>query len=207
MERYLATLSLGPVQGMIAAARRTRDLWAGSWLLSEASRAAAHIIHQAQPGSLIFPAPADPDRELAPQDRPGDGANISNIIRAELAMDEAGVRQLCERAKQAARDSLVQRGEEARAGLPELRDDPWQAQIDDILEGFAAWARIEAGDYAGAGRRLGATLAARNSHSAPNFTTNPYFIAANRSTLSPTTLAARTNHNSIHQKVLDKIAA
>ncbi|MBU1653249.1 MAG: hypothetical protein KJ558_00100, partial [Gammaproteobacteria bacterium] len=53
----------------------------------------------------------------------------------------------------------------------------------------------------------GATAAASASHSAPNFTTNPYFIAANRSTLSPTTLAARTNHNSIHQKVLDKIAA
>ena len=34
MERFLVTLSLGPVQSLIGAARRTRDLWCGSWLLS-----------------------------------------------------------------------------------------------------------------------------------------------------------------------------
>jgi CRISPR-associated protein Cmr2 len=44
--RYLFTMSLGPVQGFIAAARRTRDLWAGSWLLSEVAKAAANCLHQ-----------------------------------------------------------------------------------------------------------------------------------------------------------------
>ena len=64
MERFLVTLSLGPVQSLIGAARRTRDLWCGSWLLSEAARAAARILHQRQPGCLIFPCPEDPDTDL-----------------------------------------------------------------------------------------------------------------------------------------------
>ena len=81
MPRYLVTLSLGPVQSLIEAARRTRDLWCGSWLLSEAARAAARVMHQAQPGCLIFPSPDNPDQELLPQREPGDSANIANILR------------------------------------------------------------------------------------------------------------------------------
>ncbi|HTQ79571.1 MAG TPA: type III-B CRISPR-associated protein Cas10/Cmr2, partial [Thermoanaerobaculia bacterium] len=34
-------ITLGPVQDFIAAARRCRDLWFGSWLLSELSKATA----------------------------------------------------------------------------------------------------------------------------------------------------------------------
>lgn len=41
MPRYLLALSIGPVQEFIAAARRSRDLWFGSYLLSEVSKAAA----------------------------------------------------------------------------------------------------------------------------------------------------------------------
>jgi CRISPR-associated protein Cmr2 len=162
--RYLITLSLGPVQSLIAAARRTRDLWTGSWLLSEVSRAAARAIHTAKPGSLIFPAPENPDRDLQPQAQPGDEANIANIIRAEIsAVDDAEVRAICHKATQAARTHLILKGEEAIKALHGLRDDQWQAQIDDILEHFAAWVRIEGVDYKGASERLAATLAARKA--------------------------------------------
>jgi len=41
MSKYLLACSIGPIQGFIAAARRTRDFWFGSFLLSEISRAAA----------------------------------------------------------------------------------------------------------------------------------------------------------------------
>jgi CRISPR-associated protein Cmr2 len=41
MTDYLLALSIGPVQNFIAAARRTRDLWFGSHVLSEISKAAA----------------------------------------------------------------------------------------------------------------------------------------------------------------------
>jgi len=66
----LLLISIGPVQEFIAAARRTRDLWFGSWLLSELAKAAAKALaddcgHE----RLIFPAPAmlaalAPDSEL-----------------------------------------------------------------------------------------------------------------------------------------------
>lgn len=163
MARYLITLSLGPVQSLIGAARRTRDLWSGSWLLSEVSRAAARVLHQAQPGCLIFPAPDHPDRDLAPLDRPGDSANIANILRAEVEGDADSVRALCATAQAAANARLGELGEEVRLGLRGLRDPQWQAQIGDILESFAAWVLIQDGDYAAASNRLGATLAARKA--------------------------------------------
>ena len=60
-EVHLMIFHIGPVQEFIASARRSRDLWFGSWLLSELSKAAALEIVQ-QNGddlerSLIFPAP------------------------------------------------------------------------------------------------------------------------------------------------------
>lgn len=59
MAEYLFLVTIGPVQEFIAAARRTRDLWLGSWLLSELSREAARTL-AAMPGArLIFPGSAD----------------------------------------------------------------------------------------------------------------------------------------------------
>jgi CRISPR-associated protein Cmr2 len=54
---YLFLVTIGPVQEFIAGARRTRDLWFGSWLLSELSREAAQTIHAPDAGrQLIFPS-------------------------------------------------------------------------------------------------------------------------------------------------------
>jgi CRISPR-associated protein Cmr2 len=163
----LITLSLGPVQSLIEAARRTRDLWGGSWLLSEVSRAAARELHRAQPGSLIFPCPDNPDVDLKPLEHPGDEANIANILRAEAELpDSDAARALCEQAKTAARERLIEIGDQARGELSfDLRADVWNAQIGDLLEVFAAWAEIPAGDdgYQQASRQLGATLAARKA--------------------------------------------
>ncbi|MFL5805253.1 MAG: type III-B CRISPR-associated protein Cas10/Cmr2 [Roseiflexaceae bacterium] len=61
--RYLLLVSIGPVQEFIASARRSRDLWFGSWMLSELSKTVAHEIDHAK-GTLIFPAPASPDTYL-----------------------------------------------------------------------------------------------------------------------------------------------
>lgn len=50
--------TLGPVQGFVAQARRTRDLWAGSFLLSWlAGQALAEVRRQG--GEIVFPAVAD----------------------------------------------------------------------------------------------------------------------------------------------------
>ena len=62
---HLMIIQIGPVQEFIASARRSRDLWYGSWMLSELSKAAAKAIVDSG-GQLIFPASADM-HDLDPQ--------------------------------------------------------------------------------------------------------------------------------------------
>ncbi|WP_019672860.1 type III-B CRISPR-associated protein Cas10/Cmr2 [Psychrobacter lutiphocae] len=55
-EKQYFHFTLGPVQGFVAQARRTRDFWAGSFLLSWLSAVAIKAV-QAQGGNIIFPIP------------------------------------------------------------------------------------------------------------------------------------------------------
>ncbi len=167
MPRFLVTLSLGPVQSLIADARRTRDLWCGSWLLSEAARAAARTLHERHPEWLIFPCPDNPDEDLERQDAPREAANIANVLRAEVTLsDRTAVLALCDDVKRAAALRVKELGARARQELgSHVREDVWRTQIDDILETFAAWVEIADGDdgYHAASKRLGATLNARKA--------------------------------------------
>ena len=53
---HVLIMSVGPVQEFIAGGRKCRDLWFGSWLLSEVAVAAAKAIQaQAGDGALVFP--------------------------------------------------------------------------------------------------------------------------------------------------------
>lgn len=64
--KYLMIFSIGPVQEFIATARRSRDLWYGSWMLSELSKAAAKAINGPPlSGELIFPNPENSNDLLA----------------------------------------------------------------------------------------------------------------------------------------------
>ena len=166
MPNYLLTISLGPVQSLIEAARRTRDLWCGSWLLSEAARAAARELHSRHPDCLVFPYLEHPDKDLKPQLTPGDDANIANILRAQVSAEtESEIRTLCALAKQAAVNRLANLCDQARAevsGLP-FHEDLWRVQIHDILECFAAWTVVQEGQYQFASKRLGGLLAARKA--------------------------------------------
>ena len=57
--------TLGPVQGFVAQARRTRDLWAGSFLLSWLSgQAMAAVLHQG--GEIVFPQVGDRENPRDP---------------------------------------------------------------------------------------------------------------------------------------------
>ncbi len=55
---HVFIVTLGPVQEFIRAARKSRDLWYGSWVLSELSKAAAFTLHEAN-YTLVFPYPRD----------------------------------------------------------------------------------------------------------------------------------------------------
>jgi CRISPR-associated protein Cmr2 len=169
MPRYLVSLAVGPVQEFIAAARRTRDLWYGSFLLSEVSKATALNLHQ-HGADLIFPAPEHPDMDLAKNS----SLNVANKIMAEVETDNPGA--LLESAKQAAQTrwqelankALEEISQKSRKDLQlefpirSIRQDLWNDQADDLLELFAAWTPLN-GDYKTARNRVEALLAARKN--------------------------------------------
>lgn len=157
MEHLLA-IALGPVQEFIATARRTRDLFAGSRLLSEAAACAAKVLaEEVGAENLIFPAP-ESEAEL---ERLAE-AGIPNVllVRVPEGKDPKG---LGERALRAARDCLLAR---AREVFTPRRDHLlWEEaleQVEDLLEGYYAYLPLK-GDYPKARERLMALLAARKN--------------------------------------------
>jgi CRISPR-associated protein Cmr2 len=146
-DAHLLLISLGPVQDFIAQARRSRDLWFGSHLLSELSRAAAASLAEAG-ARLIFPALDKGDPELRPCDTPTRDrgkapVSVANKILAELppGIDpEAGAKA----ARAAARARWIEIAEGVREGrgravLAAGIDDVWEEQIEEILEFYAVW--------------------------------------------------------------------
>lgn len=79
--------TLGPVQGFVAQARRTRDFWAGSFLLSWLSAIAMRSVEK-QGGKILFPLMDDAfrralDGEKDQKDRPIQGS-VPNRFKAEV---------------------------------------------------------------------------------------------------------------------------
>lgn len=157
---HVLAIHLGPVQEFLAAARRTRDLWFGSWLLSELARAAGLAIEARSPGSLIFPAAG----WLEDLD-----ATFANKLLARVPDDPEGV-------VAAAISAIERRLEELRVAafepierrhLPEeeFHRTAALAQIEDLIE--IQWASApEAGgpaDYAAARREAERSLSARKN--------------------------------------------
>lgn len=127
---YILIVSLGPVQDFIAAARKTRDLWFGSQMLSDAATVAARTLQDAG-AQLIFPAP--------------DGLDGNGAPNKIVAIVDGDPRILAEQAVAAAQGRLRScreraRQEAQRRGVDRLID--WQlldAQLDAFLEHYAAW--------------------------------------------------------------------
>lgn len=128
---HLLAISVGPVQEFIAAARRTRDLWFGSYLLSKISRAVATAVER-RGGELIFPASSHAE-------------NVANVILAELLAGEP--KDMAMKARQAAQQRWREFADEAlgqASGV--IRSDIWSDQVDDVIEFYAAWVATSA-DY------------------------------------------------------------
>ena len=119
MSNYLLALALGPVQDFIAAARRTRDLWLGSHLLSEISKAAARVVAQ-EGGQLVFPAPERSAQELADDSE----LTVANVILAEVPEGTAGKPgEIADRAKAAAQGRWEAFAKQARREVHRVRRD------------------------------------------------------------------------------------
>lgn len=171
MTQYVLTLSIGPVQEFIASARRSRDLWSGSWLLSEMAKAAAKSLFEAK-AQMVFPFVDEATKDrLEPCDRMDDNFSVGNKIQVQVdAVDDAAVRDLVEQAKAAAQARFETIARQARQVLQErqdlnaaLRVEIWQMQLNDYLEIQAAWARITEKGYSDASQRAASALAARKA--------------------------------------------
>jgi CRISPR-associated protein Cmr2 len=144
----LLMISIGPVQGFIAQARRTRDLWFGSHLLSELARAAARetVAHN---GELVFPALTDPE-ELEPCDgmlRPSGKRPVSVANKLLVYVELGPASLLYERAGQAALERFWELAKLARDRAEGLiafgTEAVWREQIDTFLELAGAWTEIQ----------------------------------------------------------------
>lgn len=147
---YLITISVGPVQDFIASARRSRDLWFGSWLLSELSKAAAKEIATGDLSRLIFPAPDGPsDLEY------GSVFGVANKI---VAVVDENPKEVGERARRAVLKRLSEITEGAFGRLKgDIDRESALAQVSDLPE--VVWAAVELPDVAGEGYAIARSTA------------------------------------------------
>ena len=153
MYDYLLQISIGPVQEFIASARRTRDLWFGSMMLSELAKAAALSVMNSG-GSLIFPN-AEKKEDLAP-------LNVANVILAEFE-GEHDFREIARLAREAAVNRLKVFAEGTFKRMNGWIDwTRWNSQLNDIVEFYSAWTPIN-GNYSEARHNVARLLAARKN--------------------------------------------
>lgn len=154
----LLQIAFGPVQDFILTARRSRDLFAGSRLLSEiAASASEFLAGKVGYENLIFPAPSN-FQDLTQLRHSG----VSNIVLARIP-DNQAPQQLAEAAIAAAQNYLATRAKGIlQQHQASLAFGPALQQIDDLLEAYWTWVPIQH-DYSQARNRLGAVMAARKN--------------------------------------------
>ncbi len=154
----LMVFHIGPVQDFIAAARRSRDLWFGSKLLSELARTASLRLVELEKNNLdtlIFPAPSSLD-ELRLTD-----FNAPNKILAVVSQSPLAVAQQVENA---IREQLRQLRDEAFGRIPGKFDRTTaEKQVDDMLEFYWVAVPYEEGRYAECRRQAEALMACRKN--------------------------------------------
>ncbi len=166
----LFIFSVGPVQDFIASARKCRDLWFGSWLLSEVSRHIAGAIEdRCGADALIFPGSRRWQKEEP----------IANKIVALVNSDDVkAIVDDCQDAARAFLDDKVEGISEELKHMPNaqlLREGPQaleetreiaERQIADLLELF--WVAVpmlpeESGGYEKTRKRAEGLLSARKN--------------------------------------------
>jgi CRISPR-associated protein Cmr2 len=137
MNQYLFSVSIGPVQDFIAAARRTRDLFFGSAVLSELSKAGALAVFEQPASHLIFPAP-----ESHTQLQPNSSFSVANKLLFLAQSDDPA--QLSEQIEQAVRDRWEMIANDVLLKVQKaIHLDLWQDQVSDAIEFYCAWVPCE----------------------------------------------------------------
>ncbi|GHG09743.1 type III-B CRISPR-associated protein Cas10/Cmr2 [Deinococcus piscis] len=143
---YLLSISIGPVQEFIAAARKTADLYAGSTLLSRVVREAVGAIETRGGAEFVFPA-----------DTGSDGANKILVRVPSNPSEYAAVAKAAATAFLKAEFGRVT-GRLTAYLVPERAD----AQLEHFLEFYAAWVE-EKDDYAADRQKVEKLLAGRKA--------------------------------------------
>ena len=140
-------LTIGPVQGFVSQARRTRDFWAGSFILSYLSAVAMKAVQQ-QDGEILFPIAeqrflrclTDPSGD--PRSLPTQGG-VPNRFKARVGdhFDPDLVTTSLKAAWRSLADLVWQRELKAAiASGPFARtEEIWRRQVDNFWE--IVWAR------------------------------------------------------------------
>lgn len=156
---HVLIVTLGPIQDFIAAARRSRDLWFGSWLLSELSKATAQAMAEdCGLDALVFPGVLKPD-ELWP----GSPTSVANKIVVRVP-DGKDPKDVADRGKDGMRERLEWLRDDAfknLTGRAYFEGDNAEKQIQDLIEFAWVSAPEVSGDYQNARREAEALLTAR----------------------------------------------
>lgn len=135
---HLFLFTIGPVQSFIEQARRTRDLFAGSAILSDLIREGISVIEKDPDGLLIFPV--------------GEGASLPNrfVVRLEGKTDSQ-IKEIADQCKQAVTSKWQKLSEDAfkKAAFTSIRGNPRHAadaQIEDFLN--IHWAAVDITHFA-----------------------------------------------------------
>lgn len=159
---YLLAISIGPVQDFISTARRSRDLWFGSWLLSEISKSAALYLFKNH-GELIFPSPEEPATALE------SNSEFSVVNKLLARIDVTDISQYCELMQGSMSTRLNEIKNAAFGNLKRLKIDGRDAiywkhaddQLNDLIEFYWAACPLEADNYERTRKQTDALLAAR----------------------------------------------
>ncbi len=159
--------SIGPVQEFIVNARRSRDLWYGSWMLSELAKSVAKKI-DCIGGDLIFPKPVKPNDldEKSAFNCPNRVSAVFDDFNESIA--ESIEKSAQDRLMELWNESLVHIQDQAKLQNVSPRDiftNPKlpKKQIKDLLEFYWVAVPYEEGNYPKARDRAEALLAARKN--------------------------------------------
>lgn len=168
---HLIQINLGPVQGFISTARRSRDLWFGSYILSELSKSVALALHS-QHAQLIFPFVSDLEKQLQADSE----FLVTNIVFAELQTpDLAAAKTILSYAEKAAKDRWQSLCDQAKQQIDKAQGNSqgaaenlydqriWQAQLGDVVEIYSGIVAVGNEGYAQANNRLRTMLANRKN--------------------------------------------
>lgn len=144
-QQWLLLIHLGPIQDFIASARRCRDLWYGSKLLSELALSAANAVIQegalVRDEAIIFPGVLQNAESDANDNQ---GRSVANKLQFILTdADAERVKAIAEAGRRAMNTRLAELSDDVFEAIYEnLRDDKKslfhkstaQGQIDGLME-------------------------------------------------------------------------